>query len=350
MALDGRRYQRLQLALLSAFPTPQAMRELLLFQLDVSLDAISGGSNYSEIVFGVISWAVSRNKLRDLIGAARKDNPGNPDLIAIAAELDQAKPPTDDLSDLVPLLRWADASGQLGQLIAIACGPDGATVDIRDFVTRTLAAATNRANVSNTGLLELAANQPTDMADSHLEALIVKRAAAAGTTPGPAAVAPPSAADKAALDDLASRFEGLRKSMPSSAQRTRLQEDIASQMRMLAPRLQANMAELASSDRLGERLAAVTLLQEEPRREYLGWLAERFQPSEPPFTGYHAALALRNAARSRPEDRDAVRDAIETGLRLIQDSHPQTYRGLDRYMVLESALAAADPPTSGPDA
>jgi hypothetical protein len=53
--------------------------------------------------------------------------------------------------------------------------------------------------------------------------------------------------------------------------------------------------EYAQSDRPGDRLAAVVIVQMSPDPKYLDWLADRFR-TDRPFIFYHAALALQNMA------------------------------------------------------
>lgn len=62
---------------MSAFPSQPQLNMLLREDLDVALNTITGGGNYTEIVFEVINWAESVDRLADLIGAAYRRNPRN---------------------------------------------------------------------------------------------------------------------------------------------------------------------------------------------------------------------------------------------------------------------------------
>lgn len=76
---NGERLQQFQKALLSAFPTPGKLKQMVRFRLDENLEAISTG-NLSEVVSNLIEWAEAEGKLEELLIAARKENPGNPAL------------------------------------------------------------------------------------------------------------------------------------------------------------------------------------------------------------------------------------------------------------------------------
>jgi hypothetical protein len=71
------RSQQFHKALLSAFPTPGKLKQLVRFRLDENLEAISTG-NLSETISNLIEWAEAEGKLEELLIAARKENPGNP--------------------------------------------------------------------------------------------------------------------------------------------------------------------------------------------------------------------------------------------------------------------------------
>ncbi len=88
MNLSGPQRQKLQEALISAFPNPFKLRQMLSFGLNKSLNTIAGGQNLDEIVFKLIETAESENWVKDLITAALESNSTkNENLIAIAKEL-----------------------------------------------------------------------------------------------------------------------------------------------------------------------------------------------------------------------------------------------------------------------
>ncbi len=80
MRLKGFERERLSEAIISAYPSKTKLKMMVSYQLDKNLDAIAGGDDLTEIVFSLIEWAESRGKLENLIEAAGKENPGNPDL------------------------------------------------------------------------------------------------------------------------------------------------------------------------------------------------------------------------------------------------------------------------------
>ncbi|MDJ0733846.1 MAG: effector-associated domain EAD1-containing protein [Nostocaceae cyanobacterium] len=73
----GEQCQKLQNALISAFPDKSSLEQMLYFKLDKNLDVIAGEGNLQEIVFKLIKKAESENWVENLIDAARKSNPGN---------------------------------------------------------------------------------------------------------------------------------------------------------------------------------------------------------------------------------------------------------------------------------
>lgn len=50
------------------------------FELDVNLNAISGGENLAEITYSLIEWAETQGRLPDLVASAQRANPGNQEL------------------------------------------------------------------------------------------------------------------------------------------------------------------------------------------------------------------------------------------------------------------------------
>lgn len=79
--------KKLRDALVSAFPERSLLDQLLYFELDKKLNQITKDSNLKVIIFELIIKAESEGWLEYLIGAARKENPGNLQLEAIAREL-----------------------------------------------------------------------------------------------------------------------------------------------------------------------------------------------------------------------------------------------------------------------
>jgi hypothetical protein len=111
------------------------------------------------------------------------------------------------------------------------------------------------------------------------------------------------------VERLAREYERIRGSMSPGDARTRLMEIVAAQMRTLSLAGHELLPELIHSN-TGERLAAVSFLEVKPSAEHLQWLVERMT-EENPFVMYHAAWALRHAARVLPcSELDSVKSAI----------------------------------------
>ncbi len=126
------------------------------------------------------------------------------------------------------------------------------------------------------------------------------------------------------LEDLGREYDDLRNAMEPGDARTRRLETVVSRMKTLALSAYPLVPELCRSPSAGVRLAAVATLATVPRPDFLEWLAERL-PSEKPFVGYHAALALLSAARTLDAaDLPRVRDAIAQAQRSF--TRPDTDR------------------------
>ena len=87
MALSGKQYKALQLALIDAFPNTASLEQMLLYELDKNLRAIAGEGTLENLVFTLIKTAASEGWIEDLVQNACKSNPGNPLLKATAQEL-----------------------------------------------------------------------------------------------------------------------------------------------------------------------------------------------------------------------------------------------------------------------
>jgi hypothetical protein len=137
---------------------------------------------------------------------------------------------------------------------------------------------------------------------------------------------------------LANEYDQIRATMESGDPRTRKMEIVATKMRTLALPSYPLLPDLSGSGSAGQRLAAVCLLQAIPKLEYLSWLADRIRV-EKPFVGYHAAVALLAAVRSRhTSHRKELRDAIATAKKGMRESYgTDNLSHIDRYAILEEA-------------
>jgi endonuclease G, mitochondrial len=87
--LTGKQREKLQLALLSAFPRRGNLEQFVSFSFNERLDELVEGGNYRKVVFDLIEWARSEGRLEELITGAYTANPGNPDLRVFVAEIRQ---------------------------------------------------------------------------------------------------------------------------------------------------------------------------------------------------------------------------------------------------------------------
>lgn len=101
--LNGSQFRELRDALVSGYPSYQALENMLRFQLDMSLARITIGPSMDAVVFAVISDAQARGWTTRLIEAARADNPKNDRIQAFALQcgLASAGMPEQELERLV---------------------------------------------------------------------------------------------------------------------------------------------------------------------------------------------------------------------------------------------------------
>ncbi len=120
--------------------------------------------------------------------------------------------------------------------------------------------------------------------------------------------------------ELAREYEIVRANIPPSGLRTRKMNEIAAGMRTLAIAGLGLRTELTRSDSVGRRLAAICMLQVEPRARYFKWLIERIKTESQPFVFYQAAIAiLESVKRKCYVSLDDARSQIEDALRVISN-------------------------------
>lgn len=117
------------------------------------------------------------------------------------------------------------------------------------------------------------------------------------------------------LDRLCIEYDAVRRSMPSGFHRTQEMTRIVVKMRSLGPSVSDRIDIYMNSGSAGSRLAAVAMMQMEPRKGDLPWLVQRFS-TEQPFIFYHSALALQNIATDAkpgllPSINKGAQDALE---------------------------------------
>jgi hypothetical protein len=137
------------------------------------------------------------------------------------------------------------------------------------------------------------------------------------------------------IESLAYAYENLRKQMPSGNTRTRLMQDIVEKMKSKASEAELILPSLTNSSSPGKRLAAIAILQEKPKIEYVDWLADHTGDNEKPFVGYQSSVGIYLASRNLI-DKKALSGAIDRAFENV-DKYP--YKDPNQISVLESAKA-----------
>lgn len=136
------------------------------------------------------------------------------------------------------------------------------------------------------------------------------------------------------VEELALKYETIRRETDPGDSRTRQFEIVASNMRSLALAGRSFVDRLMASDSAGLRLAAVSFLESLPAVQSLPWLGQRVA-TERPFVGYRAAMALLAAARNLPP---ADLPAVAKTLREVKESLTAKGRtGTDRWAIISQA-------------
>lgn len=138
---------------------------------------------------------------------------------------------------------------------------------------------------------------------------------------------------------LAFEYERERASRPSGDERTRRMEVVVAKMRTIGQAAFPLRYELAASPSPGKRLMAIAALQVVPDYEMLDWLAER-PAKEKPFVGYHALIALLQAARG--PNAAAHRKALADALAIAEKGSASFGQDTDRQKLLAEFKAAVE--------
>ena len=140
-------------------------------------------------------------------------------------------------------------------------------------------------------------------------------------------------------EKLARDYETIRASMAAGDARTRRMEVIMSKMRTLGAAIFPLRHRYMQSASPGERLLAIAAMEVKVDFESLDWLAERIG-IEKPFVGYHAAVALNQAARSSLASDYA--DILRTSTKLALDATSKLPNDSDRARVLSDLKAIVE--------
>jgi hypothetical protein len=87
MKLSGPQLKLLHQALMSAFPNRSTLDQFVQFYLGENLSTIAGGDTLSDLVFGLLRWAVAMGRVDELLRQAKEANPGNNDLHAAVEQI-----------------------------------------------------------------------------------------------------------------------------------------------------------------------------------------------------------------------------------------------------------------------
>ena len=69
--------KQLQKAFLSAFPTPSELAQMVYYAININIHEIAKDDNLTVKTYELIMWAISKNKIKELITGAKKENSGN---------------------------------------------------------------------------------------------------------------------------------------------------------------------------------------------------------------------------------------------------------------------------------
>ena len=90
--LVGQERKQLRKAIINAYPNISKLRIMVREELDENLDQIAGVGELNTVVFDLIGWAESTGKVKELVEAAYKGNPGNEQLQAVRKQLLSSEP------------------------------------------------------------------------------------------------------------------------------------------------------------------------------------------------------------------------------------------------------------------
>ncbi|MEM9926477.1 MAG: effector-associated domain EAD1-containing protein [Cyanobacteria bacterium P01_D01_bin.50] len=111
--IDGTLREKICEALQDAFPNYTDIEQMLSFKFNENLESISGKNGLKTVVFKLVQKYESQGNLDELIIAAIRENPGNPELQKLVQEIDKIQceiNPDDskDFNDLLPIIKKND--------------------------------------------------------------------------------------------------------------------------------------------------------------------------------------------------------------------------------------------------
>ena len=238
----------------------------------------------------------------------RREETGRPTIMFYFCDEPFAPPRGDDLAQFNQVAAFRDKMEQTGYVLNY---PERAR--FRDYVRSGLLRA-----VADIMRAAERRSQPA-LAEIPLETPLVSTANGATAEAG-AEVEP----DKEMLA-LAAQYDHIRATMSGGGARTQKMRGLKTEMFARAAAAKEGLAAFKQSASAGERLAAISILQQFPTLREVDWLAERLNPErEAPFIGYSAAVALTQMVRSLPwgtapvKDIEKMRGGLKTALELAE--------------------------------
>ncbi len=73
----GEMFKRFEVALISAYPTPESLERLVRYELNENLDSIAHGENLRDVAYRLLRWAEANGRFHELIEKAYAQNSGN---------------------------------------------------------------------------------------------------------------------------------------------------------------------------------------------------------------------------------------------------------------------------------
>src|SRR5919109_252357 len=110
MDMDSSQRQRLESALLLAFPDRESLNRMLFYKLSVSLDEIGDDNKQQNRLTNVVNWALNQNRLYQFLSGVLEQRPEDAGLRTIVLEIS-----TQERSRLRQ--EWQDRVGRLQQLL-----------------------------------------------------------------------------------------------------------------------------------------------------------------------------------------------------------------------------------------
>lgn len=89
--LTGEQFEEFRRALESAFPSIDALKELMQYEFTINLNTIWEGKNLPEVVNALIGWFDERNQIEELLTKALDQQPDAKELLAFEQQLARAK-------------------------------------------------------------------------------------------------------------------------------------------------------------------------------------------------------------------------------------------------------------------